>query len=56
MPKLQMRTQGKGAGRKISYFLNIPKEIISDFKWEKGDTIHAIPNDDGTILLKNSKK
>lgn len=51
-----MRTQGTGKSKKISYFLNLPKEIIDDFEWKKGDTIHAIPNNDKTILLKNSKK
>lgn len=53
---LQQRVYRSGNKQRVSHFLEISKDLIEKFKWQEKDTIFVIPNDDGTILLKNSKK
>lgn len=35
-----------------TYFIRLPKKLLSDLKWKTGDNIEFIDNKDGTWILK----
>ena len=49
MPKLQ-RMSNKD-GKKVTYSLNIPKQLVEKKEWKKGDTLFLIFNERGNIEI-----